>query len=73
SAGKSAYDMVFRRTLHLDTLKKNHNKLHFLKQRIKLLTDEIMEMNRKVTDKQRLEAIKEELTFLKTKIQLLKC
>lgn len=73
SAGRSAYDPVFRRTLHLDTLKKNHNKLHFLRERIKFLTEEILEMNKMVTNKERLLAIKEELTFLKTKIQLLKC
>lgn len=72
SAGRSAYDPVFRRTLHVATLRKNKEKLDFLHERIKQLSEEIFEANKVITNKERLQAIKEELVFLKTKIHLLK-
>ncbi len=72
SAGRAAYDQVFRRTLHVATLKKNKEKLAFLQHRIKHLSEEIFGANKVITNKERLQAIKEELVFLKTKIHLLK-
>ena len=72
SSGKESYDAQYRQRLHWNKVKKNHEKLFFLQQRISYLFNELKIMTETITDQQRLKAIKEEIDFLKGKIYLLK-
>lgn len=70
--GKEAYDPKYRHKLHVFRIQRNRDKLKFLYNKIKELTEEIHLMSKEVQDKERLMHIREEIEFLKNKIYLLR-